>query len=100
LFPHWDFNSVKTDKDNLWVPAGEPEENWATRGLYVLNWLWKRKETEIGVVGHGGIFDSMMAKNDSVDVDSKIGSTFDNCELRSMRLYLLPKGRFRLEAAK
>ena len=98
MFPHWDFKSMRkgSDKDILWTKEGESQETAAARGSFVLNWLWKRKEVEIGLVGHGGSFEHMMLKNDEVEVDSKAGIYFQNCELRSLRLYKSKIG-FRLE---
>ena len=57
---------MKTDKDNMWTVEAEPLPSADARGIYILNWLWKRKETEIALVAHGGIFQHMMHKNDDV----------------------------------
>jgi len=60
LFPHWDFSSMKTDKDIMWTVECEPEDKRKARGIDTLNWLWKRKETEIALVAHGGSLLNMM----------------------------------------
>ena len=87
---------MKTDKDIMWTVECEPEDKRKARGIDTLNWLWKRKETEIALVAHGGSLLNMMNQNEDVQIDENLGKKFDNCELRSMKLYSLGKGKFKL----
>jgi endonuclease IV len=67
---------MKNDKDNMWTVEREPDDKRKTRGIDTLNWLWKRKETEIALVAHATFFLNMMNKNEDVQIDENLGKVF------------------------
>ena len=77
-----------SDKDILWTKESESQESAAARGSFVLNWLWKRKEVEIGLVGHGGIFEHMMLKNEAKkrNVPASLTSELEEHQNRAQEL--------------
>ena len=90
----WDFSELPTDEDEAWGEALESNESARERGYESLRWIWERPEREIAVVAHGGLFMLLLdGRHGGVELagkDGKLSTRFGNCELRTVRLTVVP----------
>ncbi|BBN16949.1 hypothetical protein MPTK1_7g10690 [Marchantia polymorpha subsp. ruderalis] len=90
LFPAIDFSDVEEDEDVLWSPTErETKEQLFGRTKKFVEWLLKRKETDIAVVSHSSFLRHLMATfgdGCSAQVKSELHNYFANCEMRSIVL--------------
>lgn len=94
LYPHWGFGAVAHEEDVLWTAWGDAQlENAAgtqQRAHACLEWLWRRDERDIALVGHGGLFSLLTNGHGLVECGAGVGARFANCELRTCLLELVP----------
>ncbi|GMI36070.1 hypothetical protein TrCOL_g4431 [Triparma columacea] len=84
LYPHWDFSGVSNDDDVDWTADElESDESVRARGLKALDLLWRRNETEIAIVAHGGFFRKLFSSSSVVVKDDV--ARFSNCECKAMK---------------
>ncbi|KAL2614254.1 hypothetical protein R1flu_025946 [Riccia fluitans] len=90
LFPAIDFSDVEDDEDVLWsATVRESYEDLMGRAKTFVQWLLKRKETEIAVVSHSSFLRHLMTifgDDSSPKVKSELHKYFHNCEMRSIVL--------------
>ena len=88
-YPAVDMRSaLRGEADELWGDQLEPAAECAERGYRLLRWISEeRAETEVAVVGHGGLFHSLLNEHPKVRAaDARAAAWFANCELRSLNL--------------
>merc|ERR1711865_1074167 len=84
LYPEWDFECLTGNDDTLWKPeALEETGDCAERGYQGLRHVWAQEETEVAIVGHGGMWSFLFNQHEQVLVDEPLKARFANCELRS-----------------
>lgn len=81
-------SALWSEDDELWGDELEPPTECAERGYRLLRWISEeRAEAEIAVVGHGGLFHTLLNEHPKVRAaDARAAARFANCELRSLRL--------------
>jgi broad specificity phosphatase PhoE len=94
-YPAWEFSQLSTEEDVQWAAHGdilESHESTQARAYETLQWLWARPEQNIALVGHGGIFGLLTNDHAHIKSEPGVGARFENCELRSCKLYLTEDG--------
>ncbi|KAJ3045286.1 hypothetical protein HDV00_011158 [Rhizophlyctis rosea] len=62
LFPQFDYCGLFSEKDELWTPEREADQHVNERMKKGLDWIFStRKDTYIGLVGHGGVVEGLIA---------------------------------------
>ena len=85
LHPRWDVSRI-TEGDELWAEKMEEAGATCERGYQGLQWLWEQPEQHVAVVGHGGIFETLLTQHVHVLADDDMKQKFVNCETRTCRL--------------
>ena len=81
-----DFSELQSESDELWDSLGdelETPEHVAERAFQVLQWLSERREGEIAVVAHGGLFHYLANTHPRIHADAAWCQRFENCQLKS-----------------
>lgn len=87
--PGWDLSQI-AEEDQLWTETIEKTDVTCGRAYAGLLWLWEQPERHVCVVGHGGIFDSLLKHHPHIIADVDMSASFANCEVRTCRLTLAP----------
>mmetsp|Transcript_61881 Transcript_61881/g.166365 ORF Transcript_61881/g.166365 Transcript_61881/m.166365 type:complete len:237 (-) Transcript_61881:252-962(-) len=85
----WQFSALATEHDELWTPEElEPHAQVAERGYRALKWIWQRRERNVLVVAHGGIYHFLFKSpgHPCVTADPVTSARFHNCEFKSCRI--------------
>jgi len=83
LFPACDFSLLPSEMDESWTDELESPGSCAERAYQSLLWLSTRKESEIALVAHGGLFHEMLNGHPLVHTEADIAKRFTNCEIRT-----------------
>jgi len=92
-YPAINFDDISPGSDAGWEKYGaemlETKEACARRAYESLLWIVKtRKETEVAIVAHGGLFHEMTnGIPELIKCDQNTAERFHNCELRTLKLH-------------
>ncbi|GAX82897.1 hypothetical protein CEUSTIGMA_g10323.t1 [Chlamydomonas eustigma] len=101
-FPAMDWSFMETEGDDMWrVDHRETEEEMASRGQLLLQWIMRRRETSIAVVTHSAFLSALMrscGQGLGPSLQEELHRWFENCEMRSVVLAdmenLMPEDKY------